>query len=106
VTDEEFAEAVTASAATQLEQNKQRYAGLIDATVRRDGVDVVFEFEARKRPGTRYAYRASTLPDSPDERRDPDGLAGTLFAGWMEIVEADDVALPQPSGSSVTWVTD
>ena len=30
----------------------------------------------------------------------------TLFTNWMEIVEADEVALPEPSGHAVTWVND
>jgi hypothetical protein len=105
VTDEEFAEAVTASAAAQLEQSRHHYTGLIDGSVRREGLELVFEFEATKRPGTTYACRASALPES-DEPRDPNGVAGTLFTNWMEIVEADDVALPEPSGHSVTWVSD
>jgi hypothetical protein len=66
---------------------------------------VVFEFEAEKRPGTMYASRCRALPE-PDEPRDPDGIAGTLVAGWLELVEADDVLLPEPSGLAVTWVED
>jgi hypothetical protein len=65
----------------------------------------VFEFEATKCPGTTYACRAGALPE-PDELRDADGIAGTLVANWIEIVEADDVALPEPSGDAVTWVDD
>jgi hypothetical protein len=65
----------------------------------------VFEFEATKRPGTTYAYRASALPE-PDEPLDAAGVAGTLFANWMETVEADDVVLPEPSGRAVTWISD
>jgi hypothetical protein len=105
VTDEGFAEAVKASAAMQLEDGRQHYAGLIEGSVRREGLHLVFEFEATKRPGTTYAYRASALPE-PDEPRDPNGVAGELFTNWMEIVEADDVALPEPSGHAVTWVND
>jgi hypothetical protein len=105
VSDEEFAEAVTTSAATQLDHHRQFYTGLIDGSVRREGLDLVFEFEARKRPGITYAYRTSALPE-PDEPRNPEGVAGTLFANWMEIVEADDVLLPEPSGHAVTWVND
>ena len=105
MTDEEFAEAVTSSAATQLQRNRHHYTSLIDGTIRREGFDLVFEFEASKRPGTTYAYRASALPER-DEPRDPIGVAGTLFANWMEIGEADDVVLPEPSGHSVTWVND
>jgi hypothetical protein len=105
VSDEEFAEAVKVSAATQLENGKDHHAGLINGSVRREGLHLVFEFEARKRPGTTYAYRVRALPE-PDEPRDADGVAGTLFANWMELVEADDVALPEPSGHAVTWVKD
>jgi hypothetical protein len=105
VTDEDFAEAVKTSAATQLEEHRQHYPGLIDGSVRREGLDVVFEFEATKRPGTTYAYRSSALPE-PDEPRDANGVAGTLLANWMEIVEADDVALPESSGKAVVWVND
>ncbi|MBE2320586.1 hypothetical protein DVA67_031795 [Solirubrobacter sp. CPCC 204708] len=103
MTDEEFVEAVRASAATQLEENRQHYAGLIAGSVRRQGPYVVFEFEARKRPGTTYAYRASALP-RPDEPRDADGVAGSLFANWLEIVEASDVAPPEPCGDAIAWI--
>lgn len=105
MTDEGFAEAVTASAATQLEQDRHHYAGLIDGSVRREGLDLVFEFEAAKRPGTTYACRNSALRE-PDERRDPDGIAGDLFANWMGIVEAHDVVCPNHPGQTVTWVDD
>ena len=105
MTDEEFAEAVLTPAAMQLEEGRQHYTGLIDGSVRREGLDLVFEFQARKRPGTTYAYRDSALP-KPEEPRDPHGTAGMLFANWIEIVEADDVALPEPSGHAVTWVND
>ncbi len=103
--DEEFAEAVAASAAAQLERNRQHHTHVIDGSVRREGLDLVFEFEAAKRPGTTYAVRYRALPE-PDERRDPDAVAGTLFWNWMELVEADDVDLPEPSGHAVTWVDD
>jgi hypothetical protein len=105
VTDEEFAQAVTTFAATQLDRNRQRYTGLIDGSVRREGLDLVFEFESTKCPGTTYAYRTSALSE-PDEHRNPEAAAGTLFANWIEIVEADDVALPEPSGHAITWVND
>jgi hypothetical protein len=105
VTDEEFAEAVRASAAMQLEGTRQFYTGLIDGSVRREGLDLVFEFEAIKRPGAAYAYRVSALP-KPDEPRDVNGVAGDLFANWIEIVEANDVALPEPSELAVIWVED
>lgn len=105
MTDEEFAEAVTTLAATQLQRNRQHYTALIDGSIRREGLDLIFQFEASKRPGTTYAYRTSALPE-PDEPRDPNGVAGTLFANWMEIVEAEDVVLPEPSGHAVTWVND
>jgi hypothetical protein len=104
VTDEEFAEAVKTSAATQLEESRQHYTRLIDGSFRREGLHLVFEFEAAKRPSVIYACRASALPE-PDEPRDANGVAGDLFANWMEIVEADDVALPEPSAHAVTWVT-
>jgi len=93
------------SATTQLRQNKQHHPGLIAGVVRREGLDLIFEFEAVKRPGTTYAYRTSALP-GPDEPRDFNGVAGTLFANWMEFVEADDVVLPEPSGRSVTRVNE
>lgn len=105
MTDEEFAEAVKISAATQLRQNKEHYTGLLDGWIRREGRELVFEFETFKRPGTTYAWRASALPE-PDEARDADGVAGLLFANWMELVEADDVVLPEPSGHAVTWVNE
>lgn len=105
VTDEEFAEAVTTLAATQLQRNRAHYTGLIDGSIRREGLDLIFQFEASTRPGTTYAYRTSALPE-PAEPRDPNGVAGTLFANWMEIVEAADVVLPEPSGHAVTWVND
>lgn len=105
MSDEEFAETVSISAGTQLAQNRHHYTGLIKGSVRREGLDLVFEFEARKRPGTTYAYRCSALP-APDEPRNPEGVAGTLVANWIEIVEADDVVLPEPSGHAVIWVND
>jgi hypothetical protein len=105
VADQEFAEAVRTSAAIELDKGRQDHKGLIYGSVRREGLHLVFEFEAAKRPGTTYAYRTSAMPE-PGEPRDPDGVAGTLFANWMEIVEADDLELPEPSGQAVTWVDD
>jgi hypothetical protein len=74
VSDEEFAEAVLTAAAKQLDQNRQHYTGLIAGSVRREGLDLVFEFAPTKRPGTTYAYRASDLAE-PDEPRNPEGVA-------------------------------
>ena len=87
----------------QLRQNRRHYMGLIDGSVRREGTELILEFQAAKSPAATYAYRARALPE-PDEPRDPDGVAGALFADWMEKVEADDVVLPAPSGQAVTWL--